>query len=165
MSDEQPAEQPEPADKPVADEAGKQAAEEKPKPDEGSEPEPEGPSAKDTASDVTNARKLHQDARAMENAIAALMGVRDGIGNVFVANTIGLVDAGLPRSTGIHHGSVPTGPISEEALRSATATFVEPANYGELRERLRDQWLVLLRAPSGWGRGYRRFGVGVPLSS
>ncbi|HWO65788.1 MAG TPA: hypothetical protein VNO31_37725 [Umezawaea sp.] len=152
MSDEQPAEQPEPADKPVADEAGKQTAEEKPKPDEGAEPEPEGPSAKDTASDATNARKLHQDARAMENAIAALMGVRDGIGNVFVANTIGLVDAGLPRSTGTHHGSVPTGPISEEALRSATATFVEPANYGELRERLRDQWLVLLRAPSGWGR-------------
>ncbi|HEX6343922.1 hypothetical protein [Umezawaea sp.] len=153
MSDEEAAEQPEAGAGTGSDDSAKQAPEdgEKAKPDAAA-PEPEGPSAKDTASDATNARKLHQDARAMENAIASLLGVRGGVGNVFVANTIGLVDAGLPRTTGFHHGSVPTGPIPAEALRAAAVTFVEPANYRELRDRLRDQRLVLLRAPSGWGR-------------
>ncbi|WP_033442011.1 hypothetical protein [Saccharothrix sp. NRRL B-16314] len=149
MSDEQPEEQPEPAaDEPAAD------TEAKPPPAEQPDEDSDEPDAKASASDPTQARKLHQDARAMENALAALLGERhgNGIGNVFVANTIGLVDAGLPRASGSRHGSLPTGPIPAESLSRVIGTFVKPANYDELRRRLRDQWLVLLRAPTGWGR-------------
>ncbi|MBP2333916.1 hypothetical protein JOF41_000094 [Saccharothrix coeruleofusca] len=115
-------------------------------------PEPEAPNPTTNASDPANARKLDQDARAMENAIAALMGVRGGISNVFVANTIGLVDAGPPRAGGAYHGSLPTGPVPRRAISAVVETFVEPDGYRGLRERLRDQHLVLLRAPAGWGR-------------
>ncbi|MEV8440643.1 hypothetical protein AB0425_24950 [Actinosynnema sp. NPDC051121] len=125
--------------------------EEKPPPGEAQEPE-EGEDARASASDPTKARKLHQDARAVENALAALLGERNGIGNVFVANTIGLVDAGLPRASGGSRQYLPTGPIPPEALNSVLGTFVKPADYDAMRRRLRKQWLVLLRAPAGWGR-------------
>lgn len=154
MSEEQPGKPAEPAEEP----GGAPAAEEKPQPGEKAdhakkaEPDEDAPDPKASASDPTKARKLHQDARAMENAISALLGVRGGIGNVFVANTIGLVDAGLPRASGSHHGSVPTGPIPPEALDAVIGAFVQPADYPQLRERLRDRWLVLLRASAGWGR-------------
>lgn len=150
MSEEPPEEK---ADAPAEEPAKAAETEEKPPsaPPPGPEPD-EDEDAKASASDPTKARKLHQDARAMENALAALLGERNGIGNVFVANTIGLVDAGLPRTTGGHHGYLPTGPIAREALDAVIGSFVQPAEYDGMRRRLRKQWLVLLRAPAGWGR-------------
>ena len=151
MSEDPPEEKPE-----AAPEEPAKAAEPDDKPPAAAQPGPaadeDEPDAKASASDPTKARKLHQDARAMENALAALLGERGGIGNVFVANTIGLVDAGLPRASGGRHGYLPTGPIPPEALNAVIGTFVKPADYDEIRRRLRKQWLVLLRAPAGWGR-------------
>ncbi|AXX28282.1 hypothetical protein KCV87_15745 [Actinosynnema pretiosum subsp. pretiosum] len=116
-------------------------------------PEEETESAKDRATDPAKARHLHQNARALESAVASLLGERGGIGNVFVANSIGLVEAGQTRGAGIGaHGAVPTGPIPPEVLDSITATYVEPTNYRELRKGVRDRAIVLLRAPTGWGR-------------
>ncbi|ATE52680.1 hypothetical protein [Actinosynnema pretiosum] len=116
-------------------------------------PEEEAESAKDRATNPAKARHLHQNARALESAVASLLGERGGVGNVFVANSIGLVEAGQGRGGGIGaHGAVPTGPIPREVLDSITSTYVEPANYRELRAGVRDRRLVLLRAPAGWGR-------------
>ncbi|WP_433271278.1 hypothetical protein ACQPZF_11965 [Actinosynnema sp. CS-041913] len=145
MSDEQPDEEekaPEPAE-------GKP---EEPKPDgTPDQPEEKAEDAKATATDPSKARHLHQNSRALENAVAALLGERGNVGNVFVANTIGLVEAGSTLGPG-GHGSVPTGPIAPDVLNSITATYVSPENYRELRERLRDNGILLLRASSGWGR-------------
>ncbi|QFZ16989.1 hypothetical protein [Saccharothrix syringae] len=141
----QPAEEPE---------AGGQAAGEQPQTGpEHPDADPDAPNPKANAADPANARKLHRDNRAMEDAVAALLGERGaGIGNVFVANTIGLVDAGRPRAGEVHRRTVPTGPIPPETLNSVLAAFVAPANYRDLRQRLRERRLVLLRAPAGWGR-------------
>ncbi|SER23050.1 hypothetical protein SAMN05216188_10962 [Lentzea xinjiangensis] len=114
--------------------------------------EEEPPDAKRNASDPRNARKLGQDARAVENAVAAMLGERS-IGTIFMNSSIGLVDAGVIGQSGAgSYRAVPSGPISAEVIRSVTATFVAPASYVALRERLREQWIVLLRGPAGSGR-------------
>ncbi|CCH32231.1 hypothetical protein ABZ816_34290 [Actinosynnema sp. NPDC047251] len=147
MSDDQPADE---EKAPAAEPA--EVKPEEAEPDGAPEqPEEDADTAKATATDPSKARHLHQNTRALENAVAALLGERGSVGNVFVANTIGLVEAGSPRGPG-GHGSVPTGPIAPEALSSITATFVSPDNYRDLKERLRDNRILLLRAPSGWGR-------------
>lgn len=106
---------------------------------------------KSVTSDPRNARKLSQDNRAQEKALAALLGERGPIGNVIVANTIGLVDSGA-QSRGPSYGSVPSGPIAPEVIEAVTATFVQPSCYHELRRKLRERSVVLLRCPAGWGR-------------
>lgn len=141
---------PEAEAKPEAEKAEKQEKkEEQPNKARGEE---EPPDAKRNASDPRNARKLSQDARALDHAVAAILGDRS-IGNIFLNSSIGLVDAGaLGQPGGGTHRAVPSGPISAEVIRSVTATFVAPASYEALRERLRSRWIVLLRGPAGSGR-------------
>lgn len=135
-----------------APEAEKQEKQDKEEQQNKARGQEEPPDAKRNASDPRNARKLGQDARALDNAVAALLGERN-VGNVFLNSSIGLVDAGVfGQAGGASHRAVPSGPISADAIRSVTATFVPPESYAVLRERLRSQWIVLLRGPAGSGR-------------
>ncbi|WP_336081106.1 hypothetical protein [Nocardia sp. SSK8] len=49
-------------------------------------------------------------------------------------------------------GLVPSGAVSASMLEEIAQQFVAPPVFTELRRRLREQALLLFRAPQGWGR-------------
>src|SRR5215470_12099322 len=114
-------------------------------------------SAKQNAADPRNARKLSMRNRARDDAVAALLGGSRGPGgNVFIVDSIGYVDAAVggshPAVDVTRYGTVPSGPIPKPTLRGIVKTFVQPGNYPEIRRQLKARSVLLLRAPTGWGR-------------
>lgn len=145
------------------DEPEEAAAEADPKPDESDENETgaDKDTAKDTseeeelkanATDQAKAQQLARQHRARQDAVAAILGGTTQATNIFIGGTIGLVDTGGQGAADAARGGVATGSVTAEALRHVATTFVEPAGYSQLRARLRQHSVVLLRAAPGWGR-------------
>ena len=106
---------------------------------------------KSRATDQRNARRLAMDQHVRDDAVFALTGGTVQAGNVFLNNTIGLIDAGGHRSAA-HSGAVASGPVGDGTLRAVSATFVKPPDYPRILGKLRECSVILLRAEPGWGR-------------
>ncbi|WP_143447114.1 hypothetical protein [Kibdelosporangium aridum] len=153
MSD---AEQPEDVDdktedKPAADSTEDGKDEPKAEPADDAE-DPLEKEFRTTAPDRDKGRQLGEDNRARADAVSALLGGTTQPANIFLNNTIGLLDAGAGGPVDATRGMVVSGAVAEQTLRSVAATFVEPDDYPGLRSKLRARSVVMLRAKPGWGR-------------
>ncbi|MQY29195.1 hypothetical protein [Nocardia aurantia] len=95
----------------------------------------------------------------LSDAIGSMRGRLVGSGGIVRANNIILGDATVGTLVGRDHLAgapgrriVPSGAVSTGLLAQLAGTFAAPAVFEQMCHRLRTESLVLLRAPSGWGR-------------
>ncbi|MFI6366757.1 hypothetical protein ACIBG0_28860 [Nocardia sp. NPDC050630] len=111
-----------------------------------------------TDQDLLNESRTAAD--ALSNAVDSLWGMSVGArGLSITAHTVIVGDASVGTLVGRDnlggapgHRIVPSGPVPAVLLEQLDNTFVPPKVFEEMRRRLRDQSLLLLRAPLGWGR-------------
>ncbi|MFE3053930.1 hypothetical protein [Nocardia sp. NPDC059239] len=105
------------------------------------------------AGDPTRRREAKNAVDALSDAVDALRGASVNahtviFGGARIGTLIGRDSHTGPSGSGL----VPSGKVSATVLMDLENTFVPPPGFAEVRDRLRAQPLLLLRAPQGWGR-------------